>query len=164
MKKNTQNQFDGHKRFSALPQQRGPVQQDSDWNGSPRRGRSARRLKVLALLTVLVLAALVMFLFRSNVLNNVNNLGTLVMLTRPANGAVLPLHGTFLVNGEAASRRGVSELQLIVNGQPWGTKTFAASLPDAHSSWQWTPSGEGTHELFVRAIAHEIIAYLRPHG
>jgi len=152
MKKNTQNQFDGHKRFSALPQQRGPVQQDSDWNDSPGRGRSARRLKVLVLLTLLVVAALVMFLFRSNVLNNANNLGTLVMLTHPANGAVLPLHGTFLVNGEAASRRGVSELQLIVNGQPWGAKTFAASLPAAQSSWQWTPSGEGTHELFVRAI------------
>jgi hypothetical protein len=157
MKKKAQNQFEPGKQFSALPHQRGPVQQDSDWNGARRSGSLKRGLKRLFLIamSVLLIAALLagLLFYRSRQLAGGPGIfNALVVLTRPANGAILPLHGTLSVSGEATSRSGVKELQLIVNGQPWGARTFDVSLPAVQSSWKWTPSGEGTHEMFIRTI------------
>jgi hypothetical protein len=98
--------------------------------------------------------AVFFFLYAARVSSFSNTL-TIVALTNPSNGAVLPLHGTFSVNAEAASRRKIQELQLMVNGQPWGSKAYETAMPAARAYWQWTPSGEGTHELFVRAIDAE---------
>lgn len=77
---------------------------------------------------------------------------TLVAITSPGNGAVVPLHGTYNVSGEASAPAHVAELQFIVNGQPWGARMFAEPLPSVQGVWQWTPSGEGIHELVLRAI------------
>lgn len=103
-------------------------------------------------LLIIAILALVIYPYGRNLPVFSRELSTLVTITHPSNGAILPLHGTFEVRGEATSREGVGELQLIVNGQPWGSKTFDVHLPAVQSSWQWTPSAEGVHELFVRVI------------
>jgi len=157
MKRKDQKKFEPGERFSSLSQTQGSVEKDSDWNNpSPARlrGRGVKRLflAIVSLLTIGVLVITLLWYGNRGLTGDPGIFDALVILTHPSNGTVLPLSGTFTVSGEAVSRGGVRELQLIVNGQPWGAKTFEVALPAVQSSWQWTPSGEGTHELFVRAI------------
>ncbi len=156
MSKNKQNKFDPGKHFSSVSQQQGEVKQDEDWNSRRQQGFLKRNSRFLffvgTILLIVSIVALAIFPYGSNLPAFSENLDTLVTITHPANGAILPLHGTFTVGGEAVSRKGISELQLIVNGQPWGAKTFDIHLPAVQGIWQWTPSAEGIHELYVRAI------------
>ena len=136
--------FDARKRYPGIKQQQGRVQQDSDWN----KGSGRRWIKwVGAAAAVGVIAVVVFVLWQQQA----PDAGTLAIITQPGNRDFLPLHGTFDVRGEASSSKGVTELQLMVNGQPWGSRSFATTS-FALGDWQWTPSGEGVHEFVLRAI------------
>lgn len=139
--------FDSKKRFLAVKHRQDKVQQDSDWN-KPKGNRIVRWGFGVLVVVAVVVAGFAVWQRLKPQLGPV----TLVTLTNPTNGAYLPLHGTYTVSGEAASPTNIQELQLIVNGQPWGSRTYDGPAPSAVASWQWTPSGEGAHELLLRAI------------
>jgi hypothetical protein len=135
------------RRFSGVKQKQGEVKEDSDWN-KPPANRLLRWGLGLVVAAVVLVAGFVLW----QRLQPKPEPVTLVTLINPSNGDFLPLHGTYSVSGEATSPTNIRELQLIVNGQPWGSRNFENPSPFVDGLWQWTPSGEGTHELLLRAI------------
>lgn len=138
--------FDAGKRFTRVKQQQGKPQQDSDWN----KGGGGRWIKWVGGAVAAGVIAVVGFVVWQRFAAPQPE--TIVLITSPVNGAMLPLHGTYNVSGEASSPSDIGELQLMVNGQPWGSRVFEKPSSFADGIWQWTPSGEGTHELVLRAI------------
>lgn len=137
--------FDPPEHFSRVKMKQAPVRQDSDWN----KGGKNRWLRWgIAAVAVGLIAVTGFVIWQQRGPQPV----AMLLITSPGDGDTLPLHGTFNVSGEASSPGDIAELQLIVNGQPWGSRTFTVPSPSAQGVWQWTPSAEGTHELVLRAI------------
>ena len=145
MAKKDHSGFDPGKRFTRVNKQQGNVQKDTDWN-KPGGSRFFRWGLGFAAVGLVAIVGFVLWQRRGP------EPVPIVVITNPAEGALVPVHGTFNVTGEANSPVDIGELQLIVNGQPWGSRTFDDPSSFAEGIWQWTPSGEGTHELVLRAI------------
>ncbi|MGH2581697.1 MAG: Ig-like domain-containing protein [Anaerolineales bacterium] len=145
MAKKDTSGFEPGKRFTRVNKQQGEVRKDSDWN-QPGSNRLVRWGLGLAAVGLVAVVGFVLWQRRAS------EPVPIVVITNPAEGALVPVHGTFNVTGEANSPVDIGELQLIVNGQPWGSRTFDEPSPFVQGSWKWTPSGEGAHELILRAI------------
>ncbi|HEX9796828.1 MAG TPA: LysM domain-containing protein [Anaerolineales bacterium] len=148
--------FDPGDSHSSVGQEQGRVRSDRDWN-RPQSGGPGRRPVPAAIilpaaaalgLVLIGVAIWVLPVIRARLQAS----GTLVVLSRPIHGDVVPLHSTIAAIGEAQSQRGVRGLQLWVNGQLWAERTYDPAPPSASVSWSWTPSGEGEHELQVVAV------------
>lgn len=107
-------------------------------------------LLFLVLLVAVCIAAVVFLLSPYNFLRGPNQ--TQLVISSPSNGAAVPLHATLPVTGEAVSPLGVRRLELWINSQLWAAEDF--SIPQTRPSqvWAWTPSGEGTHVILLRAV------------
>lgn len=150
--------FDPKKRFVSVRQRRGRAQKDADWN-SPRRRRgsgSFLRAKAVWLTAALIGLALLVALgiavagrlTRGSQLGG----GPVAALVRPTDGMLVPLHSTLPAIGEGMAPEGIARLELWVNGRLWQSAAFDPAAGETRRIWRWTPSGEGEHLLFVRAI------------
>ena len=154
MSKTPEGSFDPAKRFAGVNQQRGEVQQDSDWNkpGRARRAPGRGRWVLLAGGAVVIAGAVALLAFFVLARRSSQAAGPLAVLARPRSGMLVPLHSTLPAVGEGQSAEGIARLELWVNGQLWGSAAFESPLAQARQIWSWTPSGEGEHLLFVRAF------------
>jgi len=166
--------FDPQRHFASVPQQQGDVQQDSDWNSGqpsntgtrggghrmarpPAGGRRSWLRTSWRWLAGLAVGILLLGLVGLAIVSRLREGASrgrqpVAFLVRPSNGMLVPLHSTLPAVGEGLSQAGVTGLELWVNGQLWGTAVFDPAGPRARHIWRWTPSGEGEHLLFVRAI------------
>lgn len=76
---------------------------------------------------------------------------TVLTLSQPPEGAVVPLHSTVGVAGEGLSTPGFTRVELWVNDQLWAEREFPEPTTALQEFWSWTPSGEGQHKLLLRA-------------
>lgn len=113
------------------------------------RQRGLTLAAAIALIAVCGAAALLAFGPTSAALEALRQPAVLVKLVFPEDGDLLPLHASLWVRGETIGRARVVEMTLVVNGQTWGTTSLTPF--ERSSSWAWTPSGEGRHELSIVA-------------
>jgi len=64
--------------------------------------------------------------------------------------SAIPLHSTASIPIEISSDAGVEEIQLWVNSQIWAEERLDPPQRIVRREWDWTPSGEGQHELILR--------------
>jgi hypothetical protein len=105
----------------------------------------------LAIVVGVAMAALLMARPRDRAAPNLNE-STFVAVSLPQNGSFLPLHDMHTVVVESYAASGVSELQLWINNQLWGSATLTPARDSVTHTWAWVPSGEGEHHLVARAI------------
>lgn len=112
-----------------------------------------RRRWWFLVLLVLVAAGIAVILFLRSPYNFLRGpTQTQLVISSPSEGAAVPLHATLPVTGEAVSALGVRRLELWINSQLWAAEDFNIPQTKPSHVWAWTPSGEGTHVLLLRAV------------
>jgi len=161
MSKTPRGTFDPKKRFAAVEQQVGSVQQDADWNasGGGRRRPGGRRFGWARLILAGGILALVGAIAGALLIARARTAGTpnlaraaLVAVSLPQSDSFLSLHQTHTVVVEAYAGSGIGELQLWINDQLWGRKSLGAPRDHVTHAWSWVPSGEGEHHLVARLV------------
>ena len=64
--------------------------------------------------------------------------------------AVIPQHSTQQVRADFASEVPIRQVQLWVNAQLWADEVIDPPQTSLERIWDWSPSGEGVHELLLR--------------
>jgi len=114
MAKTDTSGFDAKKRYTTVKTKQGKVQQDSDWN----KGGGGRWLRLGAGAAAVALIAVAGFVLWQRFAAPQPE--TIVLITSPGNGAMLPQHGTYNVSGEASKY-----------GWPAADeRSFQAAIPD----------------------------------
>jgi hypothetical protein len=65
------------------------------------------------------------------------------------NEAVVPVHSTQHIPASITAQEGIRLVQLRINGQIWAEQPLDPAQTEFQGSWEWTPSGEGEHELIL---------------
>ncbi|MFN2146975.1 MAG: LysM peptidoglycan-binding domain-containing protein [Anaerolineales bacterium] len=64
--------------------------------------------------------------------------------------SVVPVHSTQQIPVSIAAQGGIQQVQLWVNEQLWAEENLNPPQALFQDRWDWTPSGEGEHELVLR--------------
>jgi LysM repeat protein len=76
--------------------------------------------------------------------------------------AVIPQHSTQQVQASFASEVPIRQVQLWVNAQLWADEVLDPPQTSVDRSWDWSPSGEGVHELLLRYQLTDGTEHLSP--